>query len=373
MSEIDLKGRLAAGKFLTLKERADRKALNKRIRDIRLAKLKKKVGDVKPRHAGLSDLPETQDPVGAKSRVRWGGYVAPAIELNSLRPAQVGPGNPWSGEPWYMRACPILIVRPEDAELRTLPDGTVEAHVQPVISWPYEPEYHHRQEFDFVSTRAFNSSNPNLSMDAACRCFYGEVDLDPPDVDADDDEEIDEPIDPGGLGDGTINLPPGVYDEKLEDEALLRCNNPRTLNMPNFVAEGRIVIFPHPAADRTVIRLYIHDANKRLIEVFVRYVASRNIFSATSPTYGTTHVGIDDHHIPDAGAFSHAVRPGSGGSGAQSGSDISSLTAIGRDARFVAPGAGPAIIDVTAMYPMTVSTPGGGRLVTQSAWGTRIR
>lgn len=364
----DLRDKVAGGHIMSLKERADRKSRNERRRAKKLGELKA-AGHVEARGARLADLPVTS-PSDDGARVLHGGYLAPALELNSLRPAQIGLIDDTSGD-WFMRAHPVIVFRPEDLGLFTQPEtGITRARAVAVISYPYENEYF-ISNLDQVFTRAFNSINPRDSASPACLCFYGDTDLGP--ENPDDDEEIELPDDPPQLGDGIVTAP-GIYDPEKEDELLLQCSNPKTIPMDAFTARGRIIIYPHPDADYTDFLVYVRDAEGRLIDMFTRFVASRNIFGPASPVYGSTELGLDDH-VVDGAAYGHAIGGGLSGSGTASGGDgisSGSQRKIRREVTLIGTGAGPAIVDVTVRYPLVV-TQSGFRFTTLSAWATRLR
>lgn len=121
---------------------------------------------------------------------------------------------------------------------------------------------------------------------------------------------------------------------------------------------------PHPTADQTVFRVFARSATGQMVEIFTRFAASATLF-------GAAEAQIDPHVIGGV-PYGHSVRPGTGGSGPWSDGDGSGPT-VGRRIEQIARDAGPAIIDMSVRYPMVITSPGGGRLVTTSAWATRLR
>lgn len=254
-------------------------------------------------------------------------------------------------------------------------DGSKTASVAVRISYPYAQELY--EDFGQVWSRKFNSINPNNGLDAACACYYGEVEFENEDPDGDEVEEEDDPKDPDeGLGSGTVKAP-GVYDPEKAEEDLLRCNNPRRLPMENFAGSGRIVILPHddPAVTLITFRLYVLGRTGVLGEVPVRFAASRTIFGAASAVYGTTQVHVVDHEI-DGMPLKHAIKMGSGGHGLSArdddGTSTTAAQSIGRRVDHIAPAAGPAIIDVVARFPLELINY-GWQNVTRDVHATRIR
>ncbi|KIN72677.1 hypothetical protein Z949_1855 [Sulfitobacter guttiformis KCTC 32187] len=369
-NETFLARKLAGGRLMTLKERDARKKRN-RARRKRDADLLKKAGHVEARTARLSDFKKRTAPLGETLRVHQGGYLAPSVELNALAPLQVGydvPGAPSGGFEWYMRSHPAMVIRPEDMTLETQPvTGITTARAQVIIAYPYADEYAVTSDaLDLFSNQAFNHVDPSGSMSPACLCFYG--DGTPPDDSDDDVVELQDP-DPE-LGTGTVRAP-GIYNEEWEDSELTQCSSPKRLPMDAFSAHGRLIIIPHPDADYTDFLISVRDGQGRVIGTFTRFIASRSIFGPASAVYGETELGLDDHTVGGS-AYGHNVALGRGGSGPRSDSDGLAGRNIARDVTKIAPNAGPAIIDVSVKYPLSVRTV-SNRLITLDAWGTRIR
>ena len=296
--------------------------------------------------------------------------MSPSVRLNALKPVQVGPGVHW-----YIRAHPVLVVRPQDMTITAHNDGSKTAAVAVRISYPYAQELF--EEYGEVWSRNFNSVNPNNDLDAACACFYGEVEFEDEDPDGDEVEEEDDPADPDeGLGSGTVTAP-GVYDPEKAEEELLKCNNPRKLPLEDFAARGRIVVLPpdDPAVTLVTFRLYVIGRTGVIGEVPVRFVASRTIFGAAHSVYGTTEVHMDDHTM-EGQPLTHTIRPGTGGHGLSARDDDGTSTtqaqALGRRVDHIAPAAGPAIFDVVARYPLNLINY-GFQNVTRDVHATRLR
>lgn len=275
---------------------------------------KKPASDVKTRLGRLSDLVEAS-PASPDVRAIAGGYMRPAVELNAQRPAQVGPGRSW-----HMRSHPALIIRPQDQDIITMPDGSKVAVAEPDISYPFGAEYRLTPD-GRLSERAFNHVNPNAEIDAGC------------------------------AGDTFIPL-------------------------DDFITKGRLIVHPHPDAHHTRLRIWIRDSTGTAVRLYFRFAASRTLYGPSNGAYGKTTVQIDPHHV-GATTYNHTIgTAGTGGGAWSDGDGVASAgsTPVTRSVEDIAPGAGPAIVDVYAQYPMSrYQVAPGPIFATRSAWGVRLR